>query len=293
MSTLTRVFIVLHVVFSIAFTVMTVSLVAQTSNWQDNARKFEAEARIADTNLRQMIAASAADLATERDVVRAHMERIGELEAKLQANTTETARLRSELAKSDAEKSSAEAMNRGLVAQLQVAEAARSELEKQRDNVEKSSVVLQQRNIDLNDSVNEKNARIAVMLEQRRQFEQQINILTEELKKSGRSSNALNSLENPEGAAMRNVVALQPPASGAIRGKVTDISENLVSISVGSNDGVQKDMVFVIHRGQDYIGDVRINTVTPNQSAGKLVRSSRNPERGDMVTDALALQTPR
>ena len=46
LSTLTKVFIVLLVVFSIAFTTMTVSIVAQTANWRDLANTYEQHAAI-------------------------------------------------------------------------------------------------------------------------------------------------------------------------------------------------------------------------------------------------------
>ncbi len=55
-------------------------------------------------------------------------------------------------------------------------------------------------------------------------------------------------------------------------------------------------MVFVIHRGGDYVGDLRVSLLEPNQSAGKLVRSTDVlPLQGDQVTDAIsqaALRTP-
>ena len=60
MSTLTKVFIVLLVVFSIAFTTMSVSLVAQMTDWRETAEKYEEHARVADANLRHLIAANAA-----------------------------------------------------------------------------------------------------------------------------------------------------------------------------------------------------------------------------------------
>ena len=74
--------------------------------------------------------------------------------------------------------------------------------------------------------------------------------------------------------------------SGApIRGHVTEISGSLASISVGSADGVAEGMVFVIYRGMDYIGDLRVSKVEPNQSAGSLVRTSGSVLVGDEVAD--------
>jgi phage shock protein A len=300
LSTLTKVFIVVLVVFSIAFTTMTVSIVAQSTDWRDTALKYEEHARVADTNLRNQIAASAAELATARDSIKSHLEKIGELETQLKGSGTELAKLRSDLAKAESEKSSSEAMNRGLLAQLTIADAGRAEYRKQRDEIEKRNIELERRNIDLNDRVNEQTARIAVLFEQKRQYEQQLNILKTENEKLAREAHrpaGAAVLEEPSGAAMPNVTALSPISATPIRGKVLDVSGNIITISVGTADGVKKDMVFVITRGGDqYVGDLRISSVTPNQAAGRMVRSASPPTpptAGDQVTDESAMRAAR
>ena len=59
MSKFSKVFTVLLVVFSVAFTSMAVSVVSRTTNWKETAERYEQHARVADTNLRNLIAASA------------------------------------------------------------------------------------------------------------------------------------------------------------------------------------------------------------------------------------------
>lgn len=296
MSILTKVFVVLLVVFSIAFTSMTVAIVAQTTNWRETAEKYREHARVADTNLRHAHAANAAQLATARDEVRNHLDKITEFEGQLQDSRNEVAQLRAEVAKSASEKSSSEAINRGLLAQLQVVEAARAEYRTQRDDLELRNIELERRSIDLNDRVNELTASTTVLLEQKRQYEQQINILrtqNEKLAQQARRVPGGAAFEHPEGAAMPDVVALTPVATTAIRGKVLEVAANLVTIGVGSADGVKKDMVFVVHREGEYVGDLKITLVDPNQSAGQIVRSSVVPKPGDDVTDALWLSGSR
>lgn len=296
MSTLAKVFVVLLAVFSIAFTVMTVSVVAQMTNWKDTAVKYEQHARIADTNLRNLIAASAADLATARDSVRAQMQKSADLEAQLSGKTTEFNQLRADLAKATAEKTSSESMSASLVNQLAAAESARGEYRKQRDDLEKRNIDLERRNVDLSDRVNELTARVAVLLEEKRQFEQQLNILKSENESFSRTSRAPASgatMESPTGMALGGVDALTPLTVVAVRGHVLQVEGDLVTLSVGSADGVKKDMIFVIHRGDNYVGDVRISAVDPNQAAGRLIRSTQSPSAGDMATDAVSLAQSR
>jgi hypothetical protein len=288
------VFTVLLVVLSIVFAVMTISVVAQTNNWRDTALKYEANARIADTNLRNMIAAGAAVEATSRDAVRSHLARIGEMETQMQANNAELAKFRTDIARVDAEKSSAEAMNRGLLAQVEAARSGETEIRKQLADIERRNIELERRNIDLNDRVNEQTAQIAVLEEQKRQFEQQLNILRGEAEKlSNQSRRSGLSTENPAGTAMSNVTALTPGGSGAIRGSVVEVRDNLVTISNGSADGVTKDMIFVVSRNDQYVGDLKISHTEPSRSAGRMVKSTVSPMTGDKVIDEKAAQAPR
>ena len=296
MSTLTKVFVVLLLVFSIGFSAMTVSMVARTTDWREAADKYREHARIADTNLRHAHAQSATVQATLRDELRAQQAELEQKDDELQAVRNETAQLRSELDKATAERSSSDALNRGLLGQLQAAEAARAEYRKQRDELESRNIDLARRNIDLNDRVNELTVQVDVLVEQRRQYEQQLNTLraeNEQLSQQARRASRGLALESPEGVAMSKVSALTPVPAKAIRGRVLEVSGNLLTVSVGSADGVRKDMVFVVHRDGQYVGDVRIDLVDPNQSAGRLVRSTLAPTPGDQVTDEVGLSSSR
>lgn len=293
MSALTKIFIVLLVLFSIAFTSMTVSIVAQSTNWKDTALKFQEQARISETNLRHEIAASAAQLASALDEARSNIEEIGRLEAEVEKARQNAAGSQAQLAKAESEKSSAEAMNRGLLAQLQLVQATSDEYREQRTNLERSAIDVQRRNSDLNERVNELTEQVDVFIEQRRHFEQQINILRTENDRMAAGRSGSLTFEDPAGAALPNVTALAPVATRAIRGHVTDVGGNLVTASVGSADGVKMGMIFVIHRGDEYVGDLTVTVVDPNQCAGRLTLSASAPRVGDEIADQASLSASR
>lgn len=295
MSALTKIFIVLLVLFSIAFTSMTVSIVAESTNWKDTALKYKEQARISDTNLRHEIAASAAQLASALDEARSNIEEIGRLEAEVEKARHSANGFQAQLAKTESDKSSADAMNRGLMAQLQLVQASSDEYREQRTNLERRAIDVQRRNIDLNDRVNELTEHVDVLLEQRRHFEQQINILRNENDRMarGRSAYGSQTFEDPAGAAISNVVALAPVAARAIRGHVTEVGGNFVTVSVGSADGVKMGMIFVIHRGDQYVGDLTVTVVDPNQCAGRLTLSALPPRIGDAIADQASLSASR
>ena len=119
MSTLTKVFVVLLVVFSIAFTSMTVSITTQTANWKDTAERFEQHARVADTNLRHLIASNSVELISAVDAVNDHLDTIAGLESQLQEARHQSEQRKAELRRAASQKSSSAAINRGLLAQLQ------------------------------------------------------------------------------------------------------------------------------------------------------------------------------
>jgi len=286
---LTKVFIVLLVIFSIAFTTMTISIATQTANWKEVAEQYEQHARVADTNLRNLIAANAAELASAADTARDRLDRIAEIEAELEAARAETEQLRAELRRSAADKSSAEAIQRSSLALLQSSESERDAYLKQRNELEKKSIDLQTRNIDLNDRVNELTANLTVLIEQKRQFEQQINILRTENKRLSRAAQLPArglAMEEASGAAMTNVTARTPVAVSAIRGKIVEVSGDIVTINVGKSDGVEKEMVFVIYRGDEYIGDMKVTLVDSDRSAGRITGSRLLPMPGDAVKDS-------
>lgn len=73
-------------------------------------------------------------------------------------------------------------------------------------------------------------------------------------------------------------------AAGDIKGLITEVGQSLVTVSVGSADGVQKGMVFHATRGDDFICDVIITDVDTNKSAGILDLVQRKPIIGDNVS---------
>jgi len=296
LSTLTKVFVVLLVFTSIAVTTVAVSISAQTTNWKKSYQSMEQRSRIADAQIRSLNAATAAQFATLRDTINKRVEEVNRLRSELQANEDQSNSLRLQLKQAVADRASADAMNRGLLGQLQASEKNGQAHRQQRDETEAHNLELERRNVDLNERINEETSRIAVLLEQRRQFEQQINILkkaNEGLAQKAKTLAVGSTLENPAGAALQGVTAQTPVAGIAIRGKVVEVSGDIVTISLGSADGVKTGMVFVIRRQGDYVGDLQISVVEPDQSAGRLIRTVKTPLSQDQVIDLSHLASGR
>lgn len=286
MSTLTKIFVVLMVVFSIAFTMSTIGFVAKTNKWRDLAQDYRNEAQVVEVNMRNLAAAHAAEKTVWVDSKRALEDRIADLSGQIERVSAEVATSREQINKLGTEKSNSDARVDQLLAQLDVERTARQEQTGLRATAEKRNQELETRNAELNTRLEELQANLVVQVQQQRQLEQQINILKEENSKLTGGGAARTSIPSGQSPA--------PPASASnsvapIRGQIVEVAGKLATISVGSADGVRDGMVFVIYRGSEYIGDLRVTEVEPNQSAGELIKTRATPRPTDQVADEPAL----
>lgn len=81
--------------------------------------------------------------------------------------------------------------------------------------------------------------------------------------------------------------AVSSPGKSELNGLMTKVSSSLVTISIGSADGVKKGMVFHVTRGNKFICDVIVTDVDVNKSAGVLDLKQEDPRIGDTVSTEL------
>jgi hypothetical protein len=287
LSTLTKIFVVLMVVFSIAFTMATIGFVAKTNRWRDLATGYREDAQIVQTHMRNLSAGHAAEKTIWVDAKRSLEGRIAEMHADAERLNNELVEAQEYISQITTEKSNALAHADQLLGQLKVAEAGRQEQTTLRESVEARNHDLEMRNAELNLRVQEYSTQVVVLLQQQRQLEQQLNILREENRKlagaGGRPS------PGPAATTGRSVPSGPPAMVAPIRGEILEVSGNLATISVGSSDGVRDGMVFVIYRGKEYIGDLEVTDIEPNLSAGRLLQTRATPRPADQVADEPAL----
>ncbi|HEG44155.1 MAG TPA: hypothetical protein ENH94_08925 [Phycisphaerales bacterium] len=77
------------------------------------------------------------------------------------------------------------------------------------------------------------------------------------------------------------------PTSLVINGLISDVGQSLVTLSVGSADGVTKGMTFYVTRGDNFICDVVITNVETDKSVGVLELVEAQPRIGDNVSTKL------
>jgi hypothetical protein len=296
-SLTTKIFVVLTAVLAIIVSTATISFVAQTHNWKQLADDERAARLIAETRLKnemavfktreQLLLEQNRNLTeTQSELTRAQ----DELQAQL--NTT-----RQQLAAATEESRSLTATVQKLTGELSVARASEEELKRRIYDPAEGMLFqmsdLQKRNTDLNQRVKELTQQTRLQHEQIRQLQQQRYALEQQVADLSERAQAVRTgALTPEavGLQLDKAVAITVPVAQPIRGQVEQVEANMAQISVGSADGVKQGMKFIVYRGSEYLGDLQIELVEPNRSAGTLTLVKGDIRPGDSVADAASFR---
>lgn len=278
MSTASKVFVVLLAVFSIAFVMLTISHVAQETNWRQLANDYRTEAQNAISNYQAMLASNAAEKLALDDKAEQMTRSKQDLEAQLHRALDDLGGIHAELQSAKNQNESNASSLTKLTGELNIINTEAAELRKQRNTLEKSTLDRQRRNLDLGERNRELTVQVAAMGEQIRHL-QQLNFAKAE------------EIRGLHGADP--VVAGARPADGAgdsaIRGSIIEVNGDLASVSVGSADRVRVGMRFVIYEDDSYLGDLVISAAEPNESVGTLENLQGLVEVGDLAVNLAGL----
>lgn len=287
MNTLTKVFVVLLVIFSIAFTMMVIQFSVTVPNWKDQAEKWKLQAQQCDTMNRNLIAAGVATDARSAADRKAWDEQKQTLADDLQAARKEADGLKLQYAKAESDLSAKDGTVKKLAAELGIAQASAAKAREQRSVLEERNIHLEKANLDLSTALNEKLATLIVMEQQGRQQEQSMNLLKDErdklLKKLGLKEAGLE--DGTVTLPTDKVRPSTPARVTPIRGQVDQINGEFASLSVGSDDGVEVGMTFIIYNDSGYMGDLNVTDVEPSAAAGKVKFVRGRIAVGDRVVD--------
>lgn len=288
MTTLTKVFIVILTVFAIAFSMLVMQYTLTATNYRelaesaqqtaDNANKvaraMESQQKIRTAQLEKAISnlkEQSAELRTEFDKLATERTALqDELLAGrgiVQSLTLETTQLNDLFKTADSERRLRQdqlADTRKQLRRLQTENFRLAEinlrLEQDKAFHEKTIRLLRTRNQDLSETVME---------------------LRSSLQRAGTETAAA------EIAPAEAIGAIAERQAAPIMGKISEIRRTSASISIGSAHGVKSGMEFIIFRGANYLGKLRITKVWPSQAAGELRQVQGTIRAGDDVADKL------
>lgn len=283
MSTAAKVFVVLLVLFSVAFAMVTVTFVVQQNNWKQLATDFRdafQAAEVKATSLQAVHKATVVQLESQisqyGDQVAQLRDRLSQAETRLKEKDRELLELKSarEAALADAKRAT----------QLQELDKNRADrLEKRNEELLAKTTELQKRNLDLDRRVQELTQQTAILDEQVRALKEQRYALEQQLKALPKAGEAAAAVDTE--AQLAQAIVPPAPKPTPIKGRITDVEGKVASISVGSADGVEEGMTFVVYRGPNFLGKLRVTLVEPNRAGGDLmlIRGEIRPE--DLVRD--------
>jgi len=157
------------------------------------------------------------------------------------------------------------------------------------DNIRKADIQESKEFNELTNRLYETMVQLEALRADKRRLLEEKSALEEQLKQAADGAAAVaKAAENvvtPVRDAARPVVSI--PETTDIKGIVTEVGESLISVSIGSADGVKKDMVFHVTRGDEFICDVVITNVDTNKAAGVLELKVDQPKIGDTVSTKL------
>ncbi|MEM1212308.1 MAG: hypothetical protein AAGI68_08405 [Planctomycetota bacterium] len=284
MNILTKAFVVLVTVLSILLVALVIPFVAQQTTTETELtdlktqlaaanRQLNADAKeksekldLKDAQLQQLQTAQ-----TERD------NKLIELTGTLNLRSDEKKKLEQDLAKAEA--------NNQVLTRVFDAQAAR--IKTLADNL-----------LSAQKTQIEQNTQIADLTANNAKKEQDLAVLRLQVQKLQEDQTAtlavVDTLQGKLDAATQALggeaaASALPPVAPDIRGQVTRVQSpldnlTLVEINVGKRDGVATDMVFRVHRGDNFLGELTILTVERGLAVGQLSLVQGDVKPGDSIS---------
>lgn len=301
MSVLTKVFVVLLVVFSIALSMLVVAAFARQEDWRASAIHWQEAALTEQAKARTYAANEKIAQQQALDQHRRDSEELNGLRTEMAAKTGKIGELDRNLAETQNKLASEQGSVAGLTNSLQIVSASLDHERGFNQKIAARNSELEKRNVDLNDRVKELTTNVAMASAQVRALQQQITGYDENRRAA--APGVAPATQIPGGTAIveaqvPNVtVSSETPISAPVRGEVTKVEGNLASLSVGSADGVVSGMNFLVYRRAgskpQYLGTVKITRVNANESAGTIEQSEGAIQPGDTARDEASLAMRR
>ena len=275
MNTLGKIFVFAVMIMSVVFMSFAIAIFSSHTNWQEESKRLATELEQSQaerqekeselTKLNEQIVASEKD----REQV------VAKLETALQQKDGELADLKQ---KRDAEisdldkdiKELAEAKDERDAAEKLVSEL-RDEIHGLQENLKRSV----NRGSKLAAELHQAESDLAMATERKTQLEQQVSNARVILQQNGLS------LKRP-----RTVIPV-------VGGVVTAVADDLVEVSIGSDDGLQAGHELEVFRADEYLGRLRVVSVKPDRAVVRVLKDFARGivQRGDRVATRLKLDS--
>jgi len=292
LSTLTKICVVLVFVLSLIACAVFFQKVATDANWKEYGIRQRRRANLNETEVQHQMLAQGhwrRLYESERDKVinldqnnrnildtkNNEIRRLAALNGELQGNIKElTAQL--------------ENLQKTLQVQIDHAKDLSAKLDKQRSE----KIATENKLRDLQDQLKENLTQIESLVKAGKVYDEKIAELekqNENLAKALQKATDELQRRGPATVTAGGTTASEPAPvpTDKIEGSVIAVRDQLASLNVGSKDKVKKDMVFIIYRGAEFVGHLRVADVGTNNCAGVVYETVRDVRVGDKATTKL------
>ena len=279
MSTMTKVFVVLTAVLSIALSCLFIAAAAQTANWKQLAQDYQDRQTAEFMHRMNLQAIMEATLSMRDQQLQAKAATWPPLRDLATRQADELKQLQASLAREMNDRVAAQAGQAKLQEILGMQNAEVAALQKQNQMLLAQNIDFQTRNTRLNSRVLELTSNNTILTDQVRNLQEKLYAAEQQ---AVRTAQGGRPAERATG-----VVAVSPSLPSPIMGQVVSVDGNYASINVGQASGVTQGMTFMVHRGSNFLADIVVDRVWPDQAGGKLKSIQQEIRPGDSVSYGL------
>lgn len=278
MSALTKALVVVVTILSIALVALVVPFVAKADDYGTRIANLDTRLRIAEA-----LASEAQRLRDSEQA--AESARLANLRSQITALTTDMA---SEQQKTltqsgratdlQREKASLETQMKLLQNENTISATAARNFAAQIGDIQSASLEKNLKIASLTDRVQELTTENQVLELNVNQMQERIVSLQNEL------DDERNPVPEVAGGNADEITQINPPISG----EVTNVRQpaggiTLAEVNIGKSDRVKENYRFLVYRGSEYVGVLRITTTYPRTAIGELDRVNAQPQVGDKI----------
>jgi len=274
-STMTKVFVVLTAVLSIALSCLFIAAAAQTANWKQLAQDYQERQTAEFTHRMNLQAIMEATLAMRDQQLQAKERDLVAAQDLATRQADELKQIQASLAREMNDRVAAQAGQAKLQEILGMQNAEVAALQKQNQMLLAQNIDFQTRNTRLNSRVLELTSNNTILTDQVRNLQEKLYAAEQQQVRTAGGRPA----ERATG-----VVAVSPNVPSPIMGQVVSVDGNYASINVGQASGVTQGMTFMVHRGSNFLADIVVDRVWPDQAGGKLKSIQQEIRPGDSVS---------
>jgi hypothetical protein len=284
LSPLTKALVLIVTILAVVLVALIVPFAAKVDNWKERYQQetsaraaAEQKASLTQNDIQAMAAAN------QRQTTQLNQQ-LASLQQQVLTLTSARQQAEVSLIEARSARERAEADMRALTASSERATSLATKLTEQTQQLQDRLVTQQTRNIELAD-------RNAALMSETATLTRQVRRLRETMLAMEDQNRQLTTRLAQAGISDRDLASQTPVLPSAdISGQIMRVDNvadtTLVLVNLGTRDGVSENMKFMVYRGDEFVGNLLIETVDVDNAAGRIVLKARNVQVGDGIRSA-------